>query len=150
MRDFNLRFFRHRWPNKIFELNDIKSLNELTRIEGNYVIGALDGTQFIYPWGTSPVFYIGFSRNLRQRLWAHRKWINRANEEYHKYHFLPLHQYGASFGAKVALYLREGKDSLEEFESKLITDFYEFYGSIPVSNGAWPKTMKKPLGTKIT
>lgn len=150
MRDFNLRFFRDRWPDDIFDLNELDSLDILKGIGGNYVIGALDGTQFVYPWGASPVYYIGLSQNLRQRLWAHRKWVNRANVEHNKYHFAPLHQYGASFGAKVAVYRRKGRSSLEKFESRLITEFYEFYGSIPVANGAWPKTVRKPLGTEVT
>jgi len=86
MRDFNLRFFRDRWPDDIFDLNELDSLDILKGIGGNYVIGALDGTQFVYPWGASPVYYIGLSQNLRQ----------------------------------------------------------------PVANSAWPKTVRKPLGTEVT
>ena len=51
MRDFNLRFFRDRWPDDIFDLNEVDSLNMLKGIGGNYVIGSLDGTQFVYQRG---------------------------------------------------------------------------------------------------
>ena len=35
---------------------------------GVYVFGIADGTMLVYPWGTSPVFYIGRSKNLRGRI----------------------------------------------------------------------------------
>ena len=149
MRDYNLRFFSHeRWPDELLGLED--SLLHLTKVPGCYVLGSSNGTDFVYPWGTSPVFYIGKSATLKGRLSAHRKWIRRATAEHHRFHFAPLHQYGASFGTNVALYRKRTNQSLDKLESNLMVQFYNIYGSIPVANRAWPKFMKKPLGIEVT
>ena len=148
MRDFNLRFFQKRWPDPIFDL-EADVISEYTKVPGCYVLGSSDGTDFVYPWGRSPIFYIGTSANLRVRLSAHRKWIRRANTEHHSRHFLPLHQYGASFGADVAVYRKRTRQIISNLESELMTEFYQIYGSIPVANGAWPKSMRQPLGKLV-
>ncbi|MBL4682733.1 MAG: hypothetical protein JKY88_18710 [Pseudomonadales bacterium] len=147
MRDFNLRFYSKRWPDEILELKS--NLDHYKKKPGCYVLGSSDGTNFIYPWGSSPIFYIGLSETLRGRLKSHGKWIRRATEEHHKFHFAPLHQYGASFGADAAIYKKRTNQSLSKLESSLITEFYNIYGSIPVANRAWPKLMKKPLGVDL-
>lgn len=149
MRDYNLRFHRDRWPDEVFDLELVEEKWPYRKSHGCYVLGASDGTQFVYPWGTSPVFYIGMSKQIRGRLKAHLRWINRAHTEHQSRHFLPLHQYGASFGATAAVYRKVTNQSIARFESKLMTDFYGIYGAIPVANGAWPKQMKQPLGVVL-
>lgn len=61
----------------------------------------------------------------------------------------PLHQYGASFGVDVAVYRKRTRQIITKLESILVTEFYHIYGSIPVSNGVWPKAMRQPLGIKV-
>ena len=148
MRDYNLRFYQSRWPDELFHLES--ELDEYVQVPGCYVLGSADGTDFIYPWGRWPVFYIGTTKSLRGRLRAHRRWIGRALAEYHSQHFAPLHQYGAAFGVDVAVYRRRTSQSIAKLESVLITDFYNIYGSIPVANGTWPRQMRRPLGTNVT
>ena len=150
MRDFHLNFFSKRRPDPILSLESELIESDYAATAGCYVLGSKDGTDFVYPWGRSPVFYIGTSSKLRQRLKAHRKWIRRARDEHQSRHFLSLHQYGASFGTDVAIYRRVKNESIAKFESLLITDFYNIYGAIPVANGAWPKLMRQPLGKLVT
>jgi hypothetical protein len=150
VRDFHLRFFQAQWPNKLLPLADKAGAKLLSGQNGCYVLGTQDGTDLVYPWGRSPVFYIGLAKDLEKRLAAHRKWVGRAEAEHFSRHFLPLHQYGASFGAVVAIYFPNDRERIETLESDLITHFYQFYGAISVANGAWPKDMRQPLGQKIT
>lgn len=149
MRDYNLRFFKTCWPDDLFRIGS-ERVDLYAQIPGCYVLGSSDGTNFIYPWGSSPVFYIGKSRAIRARVRAHHKWIKRAIEEHHSQHFIPLHQYGAAFGTDVSIYKTGSEESAVKLESELITEFYNIYGSIPVANGAWPKQMRKPLGTRLS
>lgn len=150
MRDYHLNFFANRRPDPILDLESDSIHDDYGATAGCYVLGSKDGTDFIYPWGRSPIFYIGTSTKLRQRLKAHRRWIRRAKEEHQSRHFLSLHQYGASYGADVAIYRRVRNESLSKMESQLITDFYSIYGAIPVANGAWPKSMRQPIGRLVT
>ena len=149
MRDYNLQFFQTRWPDDIFGMES-ESVDGYSEVAGCYVLGSEDGTDFIYPWGRSPVFYIGTTRRLGARIRAHRRWVRRAREEHHTQHFTPLHQYGAAFGVDVAVYRKRTSQSITKLESALITEFYNIYGSIPVANGVWPKQMRTPLGINVT
>lgn len=144
MRDFHLRFcaLKHGWPEPFqsqpLDLLDDATLDELPRTEGVYIIGTGDGTMLVYPWGTSPVFYIGRSDQLRRRLRSHRKHTCSAIAD-HDDRWWPRYQYGASFGAHVAYY--ERKDS-KAFEAEIVTDFFYAFGSIPAANSAWPRDIK--------
>ena len=150
MRDFHLRFFiERRWPDGIEELIEIEDENILwaPEIAGAYVLGANEGTMFSYPWGNSPIYYIGQSRDLRKKLAEHRKYILLAKDDRGEQRWWPRYQYGASFGATVAWYLGRGSQFAHMLEYDLVTSFYEMYGSIPLANSRWPVKLRPVHGT---
>lgn len=150
MRDFHLRFFiERRWPDGIEELIEIEDENIpwAPEIAGAYVLGTNKGTMFSYPWGNSPVYYIGQSRDLRKKLVEHRKYILLAKNDRGEQRWWPRYQYGASFGATVAWYTGKGSQFAHMLEYDLVTSFYEMYGSIPLANNRWPARLRPVHGT---
>ena len=114
MKDFHLRFFlERRWPDGQDSAltSDSFNMGEVPEGAGAYVLGSSDGTMFIYPWGTSPVFYIGQSSNLKRRLQEHRLLIEKAEADHEEDYWWPRYQYGASFGTDVAWYSVRGKQN---------------------------------------
>ena len=142
MRDFHLRFAAKAagWPEGPFNfLVEENAVAEVPGEEGAYIFGTSDGTTFAYPWGASPIFYIGRADNLRRRLRGHRKVFLDAIEDHQVRPWRPRYQYGAAFGVHCAYFpLWDGVDDHFEAEAKLIALFYWAFGSIPVGNGAWP------------
>lgn len=112
---------------------------------GGYVLGTADCTMLVYPWGTSPVYYIGKaekSTGLRGRLQEHAKLTQEFRDD-HEEHSWPgnwrtRYQYGAAFGAHAVWYLAGDIKPLK-IEEALMGSFYDIYGSIPVANGAQSK-----------
>jgi len=86
------------------------------------------------------------SEKLFNRLRHRRKYTLRACENYDQKHYSPKHQYGAAFGAEAAVFYLADDINLKEYESKMITIFYETYGSIPVGNNAWSKFVDNGVG----
>ena len=144
MKDFHLRFFaKRRWSDWEDDLMTIDG-SEIPETAGAYVLGTRDGTQLIYPWGTSPIYYIGKANNLKQRLLEHRQHINGAEADHQKVEWWPRYQFGAAFGADMAWYSVRGRQDPYKLEADLVEKFYWFYGSIPLANGAWPSGLRKP------
>ncbi len=108
---------------------------------GAYVLGAADNTMLVYPWGLSPIYYIGKAQSLRARLAGHRKDTLGAMEDHTKVYWWPRDQYGAAFGAHAVWYLAHGLEP-QNVEATLITSFYNVYGSIPTANARWPKWLE--------
>ena len=104
---------------------------------GAYVFGTADNTMLVYPWGLSPIYYIGQAQSLRARLSDHCKATLGAMDADETY-WRPRYQYGAAFGAHVVWYLARGLE-LQNFEATLITSFYDTYGAQPIANGSWPQ-----------
>ena len=138
MKDFHLRFCveKRGWFTRMFDLLEV-DIESVPTAGGAYVLGTSDGTMLTYPWGSSPVFYIGKATNLRRRLLTHRNHICGARQD-HDDHWWPRYQYGAAFGADCAYYSRSGPENVQNIESLLIETFYDVLGSIPVANSAWP------------
>lgn len=143
MKDFHLRFYEARWFDGFIDLLEDNEI-EIPEAAGAYVLGTSDGTKLVYPWGNSPVFYIGKAGNLRRRLSDHRKFTNQAIKNHDEAWFWPRYQYGAAYGIRLAWYTCRGRQKPENLEAGLIEDFYKQYGAIPSANGAWPKGIKKP------
>lgn len=143
MKDFHLRFFEARWFDGFIDLLEDDE-EEIPEASGAYVLGTSDGTKLVYPWGMSPVFYIGKASNLRKRLADHKKFTNQAIRDHEELRFWPRYQYGAAYGIKLAWFTCRGKQRPGNLEASLIDDFYSRYGAIPSANGAWPKGVKKP------
>ena len=145
MRDFHLRFALGekgtRWNGGLIDLLGKKDkTKKLPTTGGAYVIGTAE-TMLTYPWGTSPIFYIGKSGNLRQRLTGHRKSMLSARRE-HEQSFWPRHQYGAALGAHVAWYSRKGQQDPQNLEADLIEAFYYTFGAIPTANAKWTSRIR--------
>jgi hypothetical protein len=144
MRDYHLRFYSNRWPHGIIDLLGDTPLTNIPETGGAYILGSTDNIDFIYPWGRSPIFYIGKAHNLRKRLRRHRRNILKVVEDHEETHWWPRYQFGASFGTTLAWFSTSGRQTPEGLEADLINQFYWVYGSIPVANGSWPSGLTRP------
>lgn len=148
MRDFHLRFYKNRWPDGIQDLLKNNLDDFLYEKPGAYVLGTSDGTMLTYPWGKSPVYYIGKTESLWDRLAEHKKWIKKAIEDHEEDKWEPRYQYGAAFGTTFAWYTIRGTQDSGVLEAELINRFYEMFGSTPVANGSWPSGIKPLHGSR--
>ena len=141
MRDFHLCFCldRSQHDGLIDLLNDEKVEDELPQTGGAYVLGT-SATMLTYPWGTSPIFYIGKATYLRVRVTRHKVRIQRARADHGAY-WPPKVQYGAAFGAHVAWYSRRGQEDPQNVEAFLAEKFYGAFGAMPTANGVWPRRL---------
>ena len=139
MKPFHLAFHQKAWPDAaptdLLEADNA----DLPTEAGAYVLGTVGETMLVYPWASSPIYYIGMASNLRQRLLLHRKYIQAAEENYWDHWWWPRYQYGAAFGAS-CVWFTSSETSAKELEATLVNDFYLRFGSIPVANTQWPKT----------
>ena len=140
MRDFHLRFCLDRgWYDGLVDLlNMAEDEYQLPETGGAYIFGT-SGTMFTYPWGSSPIFYIGKASNLRDRVSQHKRNILKARKNHKERYFWPRYQYGAAFGAHVAWYSRRGPEDPQNVEAYLIEKFYDTFGAIPTANSSWPE-----------
>ena len=113
---------------------------------GAYVLGAGNGTMITYPWGVSPIYYIGKASNLRNRLSGHKKHTLGAKNDHEKEYWWPRYQYGAAFGADCVWYIAHNDMDPQNLEARLVESFYWAYGAIPVTNHKWPKHLEPKLG----
>jgi len=102
-----------------------------------------DRTGYVYPWsgkkGKSRVFYIGRSRNLRNRLEEHRKYCAEV-EDFPKFdYYYPRYEYAAFHGCNVSWKACRSEHAARDLEHDLLVDFAKYYGAKPVANGqsAW-------------
>ncbi|MBN1482192.1 hypothetical protein EH223_08040 [candidate division KSB1 bacterium] len=142
MKSFHLRFCKRQHSGFIADISSDPILS-IPDTGGAFVLGTADGTSLIYPWGTSPVFYIGETANLYKRFEQYRESLRAAQKDHEKFWGYPRYQYGAAFGASLAWFLLNNHSDLKSLESDLIYCFYEMYGAIPVANGVWPSGIKK-------
>ena len=153
MRDFHLRFVLkdltelrgHGWydneswtPFDLFEDDTDQIPNE----PGAYVLGTADGTVLTYPWGVSPVYYIGMASRLQERVSEHCKHMIECRADHEEW-WWPRYQYGAAYGAHCVWYFACDQEP-QNIEATLVQRFYTIYGSIPVANLRWPKFLPTP------
>ena len=141
MKDFDLRFVSARWSDA--DVTDLLTIDmaAIPQTGGVYVLGTT-GTQLVYPWGTSPIYYIGQSSNLRKRLEEHQRYIldGRQFGHYWEKKWWPRYQYAIAFGADCGWFSSANSEMTpEELEASIISEFYWYLGSTPVANGAWPR-----------
>lgn len=102
---------------------------------GGYIIRAEGRTTWAYPWGRSPVFYIGKAGDsLRGRLWEHWDAARRAKAYDEQEYYYPVHSFEASFAASyypISTWQRMTPDALEQ---ELLARFVRRYGARPVAN----------------
>lgn len=94
-------------------------------------------TKFTYPWGESPVIYIGTSNNLRRRISRHYAKTLEAKETGNTRWNYSRYNYIVKFHADLYFMRVKGTENEKDLESKVIEDFYDRYGALPVGNGAF-------------
>lgn len=102
---------------------------------GGYIIRASGRATWAYPWGRSPIYYIGKATNLRVRLWDHWDQARQARRDGGNVRDRPVHNFEASFGSlyhTVPSWQRMTPDSIEQ---ELMARFVNKYGARPVANG---------------
>ena len=122
-------------PSNFWSLRD----HDIPARPGVYVLVAGPGGRFNYPAGRSPVFYIGCSKNLRQRLIDHLKWSEEAADYRRSRLYWPRYEYAAVYGSRYA-YIRTWQNvTPKQLEDILLACFALRYLSFPVANGqgAW-------------
>ena len=157
MKDFHLRFaletiatlklgpegYKGWFDNDDYALFDLITgeVSDLPDQPGAYVLGTADGTMLVYPWGLSPVYYIGESNNLAARLSEHRNYTQKAIDDHdqsykkpEEWWWLDRYTYGAAFGAQAVWYLAGEEVEPKEIERRLFFCFRRAYGAVPVAN----------------
>ena len=112
------------------------SLDEVPASGGAYVLGAT-GAQLVYPWGVSPIYYIGKADNLSRRLCEHQRLVTKCAEDCWTLYWRTRYQYGTAHGMVAVWYELQNDETAAVLESDLLERFYCQYGSIPVANDKW-------------
>lgn len=134
-----LEFCKHAGYEHSAEVCDLWRLPEhdVPQRPGAYVLVSTR-KKFVYPAGTSRVFYIGCSNNLRERLKTHRQHtLDVRNSERHGLAlYFPRYEYGAVFGARYTYITGRNPKALE---AKLMTSFARIHRAFPIANsaGSW-------------
>ena len=109
--------------------------HDLPQSAGAYILLAR-GTRFLYPSGTSPVYYIGQSRNLRHRLHTHIKYASEAQDNRQLPLYWPRYEYAAKYGMGYC-YVQTWKGlTPRALEENLLAKFARKHRAFPVANGA--------------
>ena len=84
---------------------------------------------FVYPKKDSPVFYIGTSKHLRNRLKTHLKLYKEAKADFNKHSSWNYcrYNYAVAFDADIFYMRITGRENEKALE----------YGALPVGNGAF-------------
>jgi hypothetical protein len=127
-------------------LQDFWRLDEhdIPETGGAYVLVASEW--FVYPSGKSPVFYVGQSRNLRQRLRMHRRYSIDVRDDQRNRGDLywPRYEYAGRFGSRYAFVKTHRGKTPRAVEEELLASFARQYRSFPVANGSgsWNRVPK--------
>lgn len=161
VRDFHLRFAADDWVleytgeheqgvwyhNPDYAMFDLLEGDEsdLPVAPGAYVVGTADNTLLTYPWGTSPIYYVGQSKNLSKRISQHAEHGRSARDDHSAKWWYPRYQYAGAFGGHVVWWSVTEDVEPGNLEAALVDAFYMAYGAIPVGNMAWPKGKATPV-----
>ncbi len=107
--------------------------DDLPQGPGAYIILAAGRTTWPYPWGVSPVFYIGKADVLADRLSDHWTFAMRAREVPAPTYF-PVHQYEANFSSRYCTIPTWQGMTADSVEEVVIAMFVTHYGTRPVAN----------------
>ncbi|MFH0846672.1 MAG: hypothetical protein V1894_01250 [Chloroflexota bacterium] len=100
-----------------------------------------DHTEYVYPWsdknGSSGVYYIGRSNNLRTRLKTHKRYCSQRISDRDRSYYWPFYEYAAHHGCNVVWIISMNH---KDTEKELLVAFANYYGAKPVANGqsGWP------------
>jgi hypothetical protein len=112
--------------------------NDVPNEPGIYIMVAKK-RDFVYPKKDSPVFYIGTSKHLRNRLKTHLKLYKEAKADFNKHSSWNYcrYNYAVAFDADIFYMRITGRENEKALESKAMEGFYDKYGALPVGNGAF-------------
>ncbi len=126
------------------ELSDVdEDYESLPPGAGGYILLAGGRTTWAYPWGQSPVFYIGKSgRSIRERVWEHWDGARHAKKSDGRSLYYAVNHYAAEFSPRyiaVPTWQRMTPDAVEQ---ELLGRFVRDYGARPVANNQtrWDRT----------
>lgn len=110
----------------------------IPQTSGAYVLLAGPGTKFLYPKGSSAVFYIGQAVNLRKRLTQHRKYSQQASSGKNRQLALyyPRYEYAAAFGCRFVFIRTSPRQTPKRLEEAVLGLFAKRFRSFPIANGA--------------
>lgn len=127
---------------KVHFLEDVfkscECLEDVPNEPGIYIMVAKKG-DFVYPKKKTPVFYIGTSKQLKNRLKRHLGRYKEAKDDFkkHKSWNYSRYNYAVAFGADIYYMRITGRETSKALESKAMEGFYDKYGALPVGNGAF-------------
>ncbi len=100
---------------------------------GAYIIRAVGRRTWPYPWGRSPVFYIGKAKAIRDRLWDHWDAVRQHKRDYSP--DWPIYAYAATYASHYYVFRTWQGMTPDSIEKELIGRFVDHYGARPVANG---------------
>lgn len=117
--------------------------DDLPAVRGGYILMAKGRTIWRYPWGKSPVFYIGKSgRSIRERLWEHWDGARRAKRYTADSLSEAIYQYVAELPTRYVMVPTWRGMTPDSIEKELFAKFVQDYGARPIANGQmrWSRT----------
>ena len=108
---------------------------QVPTLPGAYILLATSGTKFLYPKGSSPVFYVGQAANLQRRLLTHRRHSLNAKSDRKLLLYYPRYEYAAVFGCRFAFIRTWQGLSAKALEELVLAHFAERFRSFPIANG---------------
>lgn len=124
-------------PHQITLLQSVSRL-QIVDDPGIYVLLAPEGTEYRYPKATSPIFYIGRSDTLCDRIDTHRKRVQAVVDRRAPGLEWPRYEYAAAHGCRVAAFPADigTTAGCKLLESDVIALFASVFGAPPVANGS--------------
>jgi hypothetical protein len=121
--------------------------HDIPALPGVYLLLAKKSVHFIYPAGTSPIFYIGQAKSLRQRLQNHRRYAGQVRDDCRigSPLYWPRYEYASAYGARYC-YIRTNQGRTPKaLEDTVLARFQKRYYTRPVANsaGAWNRIEKE-------
>lgn len=123
---------------EFMDLNQSSLINKGIRKPGVYIIRSADATNFIYPNGESPIYYIGRAGDLENRLKQHIQFHGQALTEQNFHYFYPRYAYAAKFGMKFTYITCENELDSKRLEGNVLKAFALRFHCVPVANCSIP------------
>ena len=135
----DLRFLKDGYPRTRIRSLWTIARHDVSEESGVYILLSEDGTVFPYPGGLSPVFYIGRSKNLRNRLLTHHRYAKDARDVRHYDKYPQVCEYAAAFGCRYSFIECLSWDTPDELEFDIMARFGEAFRTLPVAcgSGSW-------------
>jgi excinuclease UvrABC nuclease subunit len=131
---------RTKTDGEIRNLNFFYDYSLIPEQPGVYIVVS-EKTKFIYPQKSSPVIYVGMTKDLRQRLTGHIRHFRTLQKipKSHRWYFsyYSRYNYMVNHGCRIYWLTIRGKQKPKDLESQILEEFYKAFHSLPVGNGAF-------------